>query len=55
MNSLLLVILAFCFELAVRLIPTKINYSAIDKFKEVALQLHNIVDIIIPNVIKDKK
>jgi hypothetical protein len=54
MNYIVLFVIALLFELAVRLIPTKVNFSAIDKFKEVALQLHSIVDIIIPNVIKDK-
>ena len=52
MESYIVLILAIVFELFVRLIPTKVNYSILDKIKEFALKLHSLIDIIFPNVEK---
>jgi hypothetical protein len=51
MNTWYIIIfaLAILLELSVRIIPTKFNFSAIDKVKEVALILHTLIDAIIPN------
>ena len=45
----------FVLELAFRLIPTTVNYSIIDKVKEVAIKVHGIVDLLIPNNVKNEK
>lgn len=44
-----IVICAIVLELLLRLLPTKLNLSILDKIKNVALQLHSLIDIIIPN------
>jgi hypothetical protein len=55
MVELYILIGIFVLELAFRLIPTTVNYSIIDKVKEVAIMVHSIVDILIPNKVKDEK
>jgi len=51
-TTYIIIALAVLLELSVRIIPTKVNFSIIDKVKEVALQLHGLIDILIPNVKK---
>jgi len=44
-----ILIAAVVLEILFRLIPTKFNLSIIDQVKNVAIQLHTLVDVIIPN------
>lgn len=44
-----ILIVAVVLEVLFRLLPTKFNISIIDQVKNVALQLHSLIDIIIPN------
>jgi hypothetical protein len=53
METWIVLALAILLELSVRIIPTKVNFSILDKVKNLALAIHNFVDIIIPNRIKD--
>ena len=49
----LILILAILFEIAVRMLPTKINFSILDAVKNTALKIHSLIDIIVPNAKKD--
>lgn len=49
----IIVIAAILFEIAVRMLPTKLNFSMLDAIKSTALKIHSIIDIIIPNAKKD--
>jgi hypothetical protein len=53
METAIIFCLAILLEICVRLIPSKVNLSVLDKLKSVALQLHSFVDIIIPNNVKE--
>jgi len=53
METWIVLALAILLELSVRIIPTKVNFSILDKVKNLALVIHNFIDIIIPNRIKD--
>lgn len=44
-----ILIAAVVLEILFRLIPTKFNLSIIDQVKNVAIQLHNLLDIVLPN------
>jgi hypothetical protein len=48
-----IVIVAVLFEIAVRLLPTKLNFSLIDAVKNTALKIHSLIDIMVPNAKKD--
>lgn len=52
-ESSIIIIVAVLFELAVRLVPTKVNFSILDAVKNTALKIHSLIDIIIPNAKKD--
>lgn len=54
MNSEALIILICVFlEIIFRLIPTRKNISFIDTLKSVMMQIHSLIDIMIPNVKKE--
>jgi hypothetical protein len=44
---------AVLFEIAVRLLPTKANFSMLDAIKSMALKIHAFIDIMVPNAKKD--
>ena len=52
-QEIIIILLAVLFELAARLIPSKINLSVLDAVKNMALKLHQLIDLIIPNAKKD--
>lgn len=54
METAIIFSLALILEFLVRVIPTKVNLSIIDKIKSVALQLHSLIDIMIPNNVKEQ-
>lgn len=43
------IITAIVLELCIRFVPTKFNISIIDNIKLVMLQIHTLIDIILPN------
>jgi hypothetical protein len=45
----LVLLTGFAYEVVVRVIPTTMNLSIIDKFKTGMLMAHNLFDIIVPN------
>jgi len=47
--SIYVFIIAIVFEVLIRLIPTKFNLSILDNVKSIALQIHSLVDIVLPN------
>lgn len=49
----IIIIVAVLFEIAVRLFPTKLNFSLIDAVKNTALKIHTLIDVIIPNAKRD--
>jgi hypothetical protein len=44
---------ALLFEIAVRLLPTKVNFSLLDAVKSVTLKIHELIDLMVPNAKKD--
>lgn len=52
-NEALIVLICIFLEIAFRLIPTKKNISFIDTLKQVMMQIHSLIDIMIPNVKKE--
>ena len=53
MENYLLIVGLIVWEISLRLLPTKLNFSMIDNFKDIALKVHSLIDTIIPNVRKD--
>lgn len=49
----IIVIVAVLFEIAMRLLPTKVNFSILDAVKNTALKIHALIDIMVPNAKKD--
>lgn len=54
MDNYIVLFLAIAFEILVRIVPTKVNYSILDKIKNVAIKLHNLIDIVVPNKTKNE-
>jgi hypothetical protein len=54
MENYILIIGLIAWEVSLRLLPTKVNFSMIDNFKEIALKVHALIDVIIPNVKKEE-
>ena len=44
-----ILIAAIVLEVLIRFIPTKFNLSILDNVKLVMLQLHTLIDIVLPN------
>jgi hypothetical protein len=54
MENYIVLIVAILLEVAFRIIPTKVNISVIDKIKDLALMIHQVIDIAIPNKLDEK-
>ena len=54
-NPQIFLCLGFAYEVIVRIIPTTVNLSVVDKFKTGMLMAHNLFDIIVPNKRIDEK
>ena len=49
MTNYIILLVAIILEIALRLFPTKFNLSIIDNVKSVMLQLHSLIEIVLPN------
>lgn len=45
----LVLLTGFAYEVIVRLIPTTVNLSIVDKFKQGMMMAHSLFDIVVPN------
>ncbi|MEY2670893.1 MAG: hypothetical protein RLZZ577_1209 [Bacteroidota bacterium] len=53
MGTALYVLLAILLEVLLRIVPTKFDISIISNVKNIALAIHNLIDILLPNVKKE--
>lgn len=49
----IIIFLAIVLEIGIRLYPSKYNFSILDNIKILALKVHELIDLMIPNAKKE--